>query len=38
MLAHRDERAAARDAYGRALAANPDCTEALSGLKALDEG
>jgi CheY-like chemotaxis protein len=38
VLAHRDERAAARDAYGRALAANPDCTEALSGLKALDEG
>ncbi len=36
-LTDRDRRAAARDAYGRALAANPDCEEALSGLKSLGE-
>jgi CheY-like chemotaxis protein len=38
VLADREERAAARDSYGRALAANPDCEEALSGLKSLGEG
>jgi len=38
VLADQDDKAAAQDAYGRALAANPDCVEALAGLKALDEG
>ncbi len=37
VLADRGERAAARDAFGRALSANPDCEEALAGLKSLGE-
>ncbi len=35
VLAHRGEVAAARDSYGLALSANPDCTEALDGLRRL---